>query len=280
MTINTNISFCSLLLLMLILESCHKETELPDTDLEYILIFQQSDFNIPLERYFEITLNLESRRFSRLKVLESLCRLENPLSPLGEVSESVIQAIRMAGDVVALVDVSPDRKWVAVSCRTRYAEVNNGEAIFIDQGYLIDVGKVMIVKSFPIFSPCYFSLDSKHCFFSEGWNIKRMDLYSEEISSIGVATSFLILPERDKLIMFDKGEVWLSSSNGSKIVALGWYKDRVYSSGIIDENWGYFLTSHSSKGGTKKLFFINFATQNILRYPYKLPEARLLRVIK
>jgi len=276
--------FCSVLIILLsvlTLGSNAAKMNLTNSDSKYILIFQQTEFNIPLEKCFEITIKLtEGSTFSRPKILYTIAHLGSPLSSLGEVSRSVIETLCSPGNVVALVDVSPDKRWVAVLCKAKYTETSNGKVIFINQGYLIDVEKAMIAKKLPILSPCYFSFDSKYCFFNEGWNIKRMNLYSKEISDISVATSFFVLPGRDKLIFFDNGEIWIATLDGDRIGTFGTYEDTTYASGVIDKNWGYFLTSSSAKGGMKELFFINFTTKSILRYPYKLPEARLIRVIK
>jgi len=256
----------------------NKEHDMNKFESHYLMVFQKSVSNVPVQSLIEVQVDIQSKEFSPPNEIDGPIVIEEFLSSLGNLKKALIDACRNIGEIISLLDVSPDRRWVAVLCKTQFTQRSDGEAIYANIGYIININDVMAIK-LPTIDPCYFSIDSKNCFFKEGWEIKQMNLFSGKISKIADATSFFLLPDRDRLMIFNNGEIWFSNIDGRKITTVGEYNHLVYTAGVINSEWGYFLTSRSSKGGKKELFFINLKSKEIIRYPHKIPEARLLRII-
>lgn len=242
------------------------------------LIFQEVMFGIPIETYFKINVDLKNSDFELKKDI-----LINNYGPsYDEIPRDYINKIHAELDpekIISIIDVSPDKNWLSLLYKDKYTTLGNGNIIFTNVGYLINV-KRQIYNKLPQLSACYFSSDSKSCFFRDGWELYRLDLKSGDRFKICDTTDFFINKTKSKLILFFDGKIHMLNleSTTDLPIEIGQYKNIVVSSGILCKEWAYFITQSSPKTGEAKLFFINLASKIVQKLPFKIPTASLLYI--
>lgn len=255
--------------------SCKKQENSADSNYKTTLQFAHGSFFVPsyTDSFFEISVNLKSKKFSHVKQLENYSKFEN-INQSERVKNVIAQTVRSEGRIVNILDVSPDKRWASVLIITQPETTSQHY-----KAYLIDIDKAAIITIPSASTLQYFSNDSKYCLFNEVLDIKKIELSSGQVTEICEGPTFLMFPTRDKFLVFHKQRIWLSSLDGKERERVGKYSCIARQAGLVNENWGYFTTQTNPKGGKTYLFFINLSNYRITKYPYKFPSSRLIRAI-
>lgn len=281
----------SAFILLLLVRSCKKRDDSAAVP-KRLLQFNETWLLWPREGYFEIGIDLEQRKFRRAKRVENILGFEDLPNLSGNLRKTILEAagqkgevVEMVelkttatvGDVVKILDVSPDGRWAGVMRKVQDDDPKRRYERY--QVCLIDVAKTKTVKTIDLCGSLYFSSDSNACFFDEVLDVKKMDLSSGQVTELFPAQSFFMLPQRDQFLVFYNGEISLRGLDGTVKKSVGKYEYSAYEAGCLDEKWGYFCTRRDPKILATELFFINLSNYEVIKYPYYFWQSRLINII-
>ncbi len=270
-------------LLILLTNSCERKEDVVDSNTAITLQFQEYDaksFYFPQEKFYEIKVDLEARKFSRPKKLDSFEKLKNPTCISEEIQEIVLNVLDANSEDVSISRVSPDKHWASGARFEKLTTADGNSVDSVTAYYLVDLIEPKLAREFSSIAVRYFTNDPNVFICSSYQSIKKMTFPSWETTEICPASSFFMLPGRNKLMVFNKHKIWLYDLDGNKEKRVGKYRRIVGGAGLVNKKWAIFFTGRNVKPyASDKIFFINLSTYDIIQYPYKFPPARIVRKI-
>jgi hypothetical protein len=269
------IMFSLFLVAVLIFLSCKKKN---DDKAKYVTLqFEKMWIGRTTGKFFEVNIDLNDKSFSRVKEISSVPRYAESAYQSGALKDDVISIIGTTAEPVNVIDTSPDGRWTSVRAKVFLPDNGKGAKFEV---YLLNTKHREVCQKIGLSDAMYFTSDSNGCIFNQVLDLNKMSLPSFERTKLCEVSTFVMLPDRKKLLVFRDQKILLTDMEGNVDSTIGKYFLLARSAGLINNEWAYLVTNFGPKKEGGKLYLINLQRYEVVAYPYPFYDSQLMNVVK